>query len=113
MVNHMCSTDVSYVYGSHDRFGGNNFCMNDYVTWSAPVDDLSDWRYEGVIWRKKTTQQPMARECFMLQMFAKVQMVNFIYTIAQFKVSPADHLLSTVPLLITLPVHLNIMAMSI
>ncbi|NLB48675.1 MAG: family 43 glycosylhydrolase, partial [Erysipelotrichia bacterium] len=41
-----------YVYGSHDRFNGNNFCLNDYVTWSAPIDDLSDWRYEGVIWRK-------------------------------------------------------------
>lgn len=41
-----------YVYGSHDRFGGSNFCLNDYVTWSAPIDDLSDWRYEGVIWKK-------------------------------------------------------------
>ena len=27
--------------------------MNDYVCWSAPVEDLSDWRYEGVIYRKK------------------------------------------------------------
>ena len=45
--------DRVYVYGSHDRFDGSGFCMNDYVTWSAPVDDLSDWRYEGVIWRKK------------------------------------------------------------
>ena len=34
-----------YVYGSHDRFDGSGFCMNDYVTWSAPVDDLSDWRF--------------------------------------------------------------------
>ena len=41
-----------YVYGSHDRFNGNGFCMNDYVAWSAPVDDLSDWRYEGVIYKK-------------------------------------------------------------
>ena len=24
-----------YVYGSHDRFGGNDFCLNDYVCWSA------------------------------------------------------------------------------
>lgn len=45
--------DRVYVYGSHDRFNGRTFCMNDYVTWSAPVCDLSDWRYEGVIWRKK------------------------------------------------------------
>lgn len=41
-----------YVYGSHDRFGAPIFCMNDYVCWSAPVDDLSDWKYEGVIYRK-------------------------------------------------------------
>lgn len=42
-----------YVYGSHDRFNAPIFCMNDYVCWSAPVDDLSAWRYEGVIYRKK------------------------------------------------------------
>lgn len=44
--------DRVYVYGSHDRFNAPMFCMNDYVCWSAPVDDLSDWRYEGVIFRK-------------------------------------------------------------
>ena len=38
-----------YVYGSHDQFGAFNFCHNDYVTWSAPVDDLKSWRYEGII----------------------------------------------------------------
>ena len=41
-----------YVYGSHDRFNAPIFCVNDYVCWSAQVDDLSDWRYEGVIYRK-------------------------------------------------------------
>ncbi len=40
-----------YHYGSHDKEGGYTFCMLDYVTYSAPVDDLSDWRYEGVIYR--------------------------------------------------------------
>ena len=45
--------DRVYVYGSHDAFGAPIFCVNDYVCWSAPVDDLSDWRYEGVIYRKK------------------------------------------------------------
>ena len=44
--------DRVYVYGSHDRFNAPMFCMNDYVCWSAPVDDLSQWRYEGVIFRK-------------------------------------------------------------
>ncbi len=41
-----------YVYGSHDCFDGAAYCLNDYVCWSAPVDDLSDWRYEGVIYRR-------------------------------------------------------------
>lgn len=44
--------DRLYIYGSHDRFGGDDYCLNDYVCWSAPVDDLSDWRYEGVIYKK-------------------------------------------------------------
>lgn len=41
-----------YVYGSHDRFNGANFCLNDYVCYSASIYDLADWRYEGVIFRK-------------------------------------------------------------
>ena len=40
--------DRVYVYGSHDRFNGHVFCLGDYMGWSAPVDDLSDWRCEGV-----------------------------------------------------------------
>lgn len=43
--------DRLYVYGSHDRFDGPDFCVNDYVCWSAPLDDLADWKYEGVIYR--------------------------------------------------------------
>lgn len=43
--------DRVYVYGSHDLFDGDRFCMGDYVCWSAPVDDLGDWRWEGVIFR--------------------------------------------------------------
>lgn len=39
-----------YVYGSHDCYNGHAYCQNDYVCWSAPEDDLSDWRYEGVIY---------------------------------------------------------------
>lgn len=48
--------DRIYIYGSHDKFGGKTFCMNDYVCWSCPADDLKDWRYEGVIYKK--TQDP-------------------------------------------------------
>jgi len=43
--------DRLYIFGSHDRFNGPAFCANDYVTWSAPLTDLSAWRYEGVIFR--------------------------------------------------------------
>lgn len=48
--------DRVYVYGSHDKEAGEKFCMLDYVVWSAPVDDLTDWRYEGVSY--KATQDP-------------------------------------------------------
>lgn len=44
-----------YIYGSHDQFGSKEYCANDYVSWSAPEDDLSDWRYEGIIFRKDQT----------------------------------------------------------
>lgn len=49
-----------YVFGSHDFYNGYVFCMGDYVCWSAPADDLGDWRYEGVIYPK--TEDPMNRE---------------------------------------------------
>lgn len=49
--------DRVYVYGSHDRFNGHVFCLIDYVCWSAPVEDLGDWRYEGVIYKK--TDDPL------------------------------------------------------
>lgn len=45
--------DRVYVYGSHDKEGGDTYCMLDYECWSAPVDDLRDWRCEGTIYRKE------------------------------------------------------------
>lgn len=41
-----------YIYGSHDVANGSVYCEDDYVTWSAPVDNLRDWKYEGVIYRR-------------------------------------------------------------
>lgn len=52
--------DRVYVYGSHDRYNGDVFCLGDYMGYSAPVDDLSDWRCEGVIYPK--TADPMNRD---------------------------------------------------
>lgn len=51
--------DRLYLYGSHDRFGGNDFCQNDYVCWSASVNRLNDWKYEGVIYKK--SQDPRSK----------------------------------------------------
>ena len=52
--------DRLYVYGSHDLFNSQDYCLGDYVGWSAPADDLSDWRCEGVIYRKD--QDPRNKE---------------------------------------------------
>ncbi|MCD8231169.1 MAG: family 43 glycosylhydrolase [Clostridiales bacterium] len=49
--------DRIYIYGSHDRAGGATYCENDYISWSAPLIDPSDWRYEGIIFRRE--QDPM------------------------------------------------------
>lgn len=45
--------DRLYVYGSHDLENGNEYCEQDYVCWSAPTTDLSDWRCDGVIYKKE------------------------------------------------------------
>ncbi len=44
--------DRVYLYGSHDKFNGDVFCQNDYICYSASLDNLKDWRYEGVIFKK-------------------------------------------------------------
>jgi hypothetical protein len=49
-----------YVFGSHDRANGFVFCSEDYVCWSASVDDLTTWRYEGVIYKK--TSDPLNKD---------------------------------------------------
>ena len=49
-----------YLYGSHDRADGTSYCEEDYVCYSCPEDDLNDWRYEGVMYRK--TDDPDNRD---------------------------------------------------
>ena len=39
-----------YVYGSHDTLR-TGYCGPDYVVWSAPVTDLTDWKCHGVCYR--------------------------------------------------------------
>lgn len=40
-----------YIYGSHDIFK-TKYCGDDLVVWSAPVNDLNNWRYDGVIFER-------------------------------------------------------------
>lgn len=42
--------DRVYIFGSHDRAGGETFCELDYVVYSADIHDLTDWRFEGTIY---------------------------------------------------------------
>ena len=42
-----------YLYGSHD-VNGRHYCGFDLVVWSAPVDELNNWRYDGVIFESKS-----------------------------------------------------------
>lgn len=52
--------DRVYVYGSHDLFNGSVFCLGDYICYSAPVNNLTSWRYEGVIYPKD--EDPLNRD---------------------------------------------------
>lgn len=52
--------DRLYIFGSHDKFGSTFFCDNDYVLWSAPLNDLSDWKNHGIIYRKD--QDPLNKD---------------------------------------------------
>ena len=43
--------DRVYLFGSHDKAGGDTYCMLSYEFWSAPVDDLESWSCKGVSYR--------------------------------------------------------------
>ncbi len=49
--------DRLYIFGSHDHFGGKEYCENDYVCWSASVENVKEWKYEGVIYKRE--QDPL------------------------------------------------------
>lgn len=42
-----------YIYGSHDKSHGTDFCLNNYVCWSADCSNLEQWKYEGEIYRRE------------------------------------------------------------
>ncbi len=41
-----------YIYGSHDS-RRTDYCGKEQVVWSAPVDNLTQWRYDGIIFESK------------------------------------------------------------
>ena len=45
--------DRVYLYGSHDRFGGAEFCDYKLKAWSASVDDLNNWKCHGHIFQTR------------------------------------------------------------
>lgn len=40
--------DRIYLFGSHDKEGGDTFCELDYEFFSAPLDDLNNWSSKGI-----------------------------------------------------------------
>ncbi len=42
-----------YIYGSHDSMR-KDYCGREQVLWSAPINDLNNWRYDGIIFESKT-----------------------------------------------------------
>lgn len=41
-----------YVYGSHDSMK-TEYCGREQLLWSAPLNDLNNWRYDGIIFESK------------------------------------------------------------
>jgi len=47
-----------YLYGSHDFAGGfHGYCPGDYMSWSAPLSDLSDWVCHGVLYSRSESPE--------------------------------------------------------
>ncbi len=57
--------DRVYLFGSHDKEGGDTFCMLDYVVYSASVTNLRDWRCEGTIYSAKQDPLYSAQRSYM------------------------------------------------
>lgn len=45
--------DRIYLFGSHDKEGGDTFCELDYEFFSAPLNDLSDLSSKGINYSAK------------------------------------------------------------
>lgn len=52
-----------YVFGSHDKFNSFRYCAGDYVAYSAPINDLTNWKYEGVIYKRRGVKNRTGYNC--------------------------------------------------
>lgn len=52
-----------YIFGSHDKFNSMRYCAGDYVAYSAPVDDLTNWTCEGVIYKRRGVKNRLGNKC--------------------------------------------------
>ena len=52
-----------YIYGAHDSMI-TGYCGRELVVWSAPVDDLNEWRYDREILRvlNNANGEPLSSE---------------------------------------------------
>lgn len=64
-----------YIYGSHDNLKWM-YCGRDQVVWSAPVEDLTRWRYDGVIFKGEFYQFNLS-SCIRQQNSLTAQFVSF------------------------------------
>lgn len=60
--------DRVYLYGSHDKEGGDRFCMLDYTVYSAPVSDLTKWICHGTSYKK--AQDPRSKNGKLVDYYA-------------------------------------------
>lgn len=60
--------DRVYLYGSHDKANSDRFCVQDYVVYSASVNDLSNRTFEGVSYKK--SQDPRSKENVLPDLYA-------------------------------------------
>ncbi|MBN2821171.1 MAG: glycosyl hydrolase family 43, partial [Bacteroidales bacterium] len=62
-----------YVYGSHDDLV-TDYCGLNQIVWSAPVDDLTQWRYDGVCFA--SAEDNNGKELFVAKVDANGKRMN-------------------------------------
>lgn len=50
-----------YIFGSHDKFNGKEYCENDYVIYSAPIINLTNFTNTGIVYRREEDPTPVEK----------------------------------------------------